>query len=171
MAHQLLHANELAVDRNPAMKRAIILSAVLAFAAAATAGAQRTEGDFVLREFKFASGERLAELRIHYVTLGKPRRDERGITRNAVLMLHGTTGSGTGLVNPMTSLFAPGAPLDTTQHYVIFPDGIGHGRSSKPSDALRMKFPKYTYDDMVDAQHRLLVEGLRVEHLKLVMGT
>src|SRR5262245_8833362 len=109
----------------------------------ATAAAQRTEGDYVIRDFKFASGERLPELRIHYVTLGKPRRDARGITRNAVLMLHGTTGSGTGLVRPMSALFAPGATLDTTQHYVIFPDGIGHGRSSKPSDGMRMQFPKY----------------------------
>jgi homoserine O-acetyltransferase len=93
------------------------------------------------------------------------------VTRNAVLMLHGTTGSGTGLVGPMSPLFAPGAPLDTTQHYVIFPDNIGHGRSSKPSDGMRMRFPKYTYDDMVDAQRRLLVEALGVRHLKLVMGT
>jgi homoserine O-acetyltransferase len=144
---------------------------VLLCSAAATAPAQRIEGDFVLRDFRFASGETLAELRIHYVTLGKPRRDAGGVTRNAVLMLHGTTGSGTGLVNPMTPLFAPGAPLDTTQHYVIFPDGIGHGRSSKPSDGMRMRFPKYTYDDMVDAQRRLLVEGLGVDHLRIVMGT
>jgi homoserine O-acetyltransferase len=144
---------------------------VLMLAAVSSAAAQRTEGDYTIRNFAFASGERMPELRIHYVTLGAPRRDASGVTRNAVLMLHGTTGSGTGLVNPMSPLFAPGAPLDTTQHYVIFPDGIGHGRSAKPSDGLRMKFPKYTYDDMVDAQRRLLVEGLGVSHLKLVMGT
>jgi homoserine O-acetyltransferase len=143
----------------------------LILAAASSAAAQRSEGDYTIRNFAFASGEKLSELRIHYVTLGIPRRDANGVTHNAVLMLHGTTGSGTGLVNPMSPLFAPGAPLDTTRHYVIFPDGIGHGRSSKPSDGLRMKFPKYTYDDMVDAQRRLLVEGLRVSHLRLVMGT
>ena len=128
------------------------------------ADAQRVEGDWVARDFTFASGEKLPELRIHYVTLGKPGHP-------AVLMLHGTTGSGTGLVGPMSPLFAPGEPLDTTTHYVIFPDGIGHGRSSKPSDGMRMSFPKYTYDDMVDAQRRLLVEGLGVNRLKLVMGT
>ena len=143
----------------------------LALLLPATAAAQRTEGNFVERNFRFESGDSLAELRIHYVTLGKPRRDAAGVVRNAVLMLHGTTGSGTGLVRPMSALFAPGAPLDTTTHYIIFPDGIGHGQSSKPSDGLRMQFPQYTYDDMVDAQHRLLVEGLHVNHLRLVMGT
>jgi len=133
--------------------------------------AQRAEGDFVARDFRFASGETLPELRIHYTTLGRPRRGADGIVQNAVLMLHGTTGSGSGLVAPMSPLFAPGAPLDTSRYYVVFPDGIGHGRSSKPSDGLRMRFPKYTYDDMVDAQRRLLVEGLGVSRLRLVMGT
>ena len=133
--------------------------------------AQRVEADHVLRDFRFASGESLAELRIHYTTLGRPQKDAGGVARNAVLLLHGTTGSGTGLVNPMSPLFAPGQPLDTTRFYVVLPDGIGHGRSSKPSDALRMRFPKYTYDDMVDAQRRLLVEALGVTHLRLVMGT
>ena len=101
----------------------------------------------------------------------RPRRDAEGVVRNAVLMLHGTTGSGTGLVRPMSPLFAPGELLDTATYYIVFPDGIGHGRSSKPSDGARMRFPKYTYDDMVDAQHRLLTEGLGVRHLRLVMGT
>jgi homoserine O-acetyltransferase/O-succinyltransferase len=149
--------------------RAIVAALVLAAAPAALA--QRTESDFVARDFRFAGGESMGELRIHYVTLGAPRRDTRGRTTNAVLMLHGTTGSGTGLVGPMSPLFQPGALLDTSKYFVVFPDGIGHGRSSKPSDGLRMKFPKYTYDDMVDAQHRLLTEGLRVNHLRLVMGT
>ena len=152
-----------------AIRVAPAIAAVLSLASSAPA--QRIEGDYVIRDFTFTTGERLAELRMHYVTLGKPQRDERGVTRNAVLMLHGTTGSGTGLVGPMSPLFAPGATLDTTHYYVIFPDNIGHGRSSKPSDGMRMRFPKYTYDDMVDAQRRLLVEGLRVEHLRLVMGT
>jgi len=144
---------------------------VLSIVALSSGSAQPREGDFVARDFKFASGESLAELRIHYTTLGTPRRDDGGVVRNAVLMLHGTTGSGTSLVRPMSSLFAPGDLLDTTTHYIVLADGIGHGKSSKPSDGLRMRFPKYTYDDMVDAQHRLLTEGLGVTHLKLIMGT
>lgn len=146
---------------------ALVLSAV-AFSSGAS---QPREADFVARNFKFASGDSLAELRIHYTTLGTPRRDGNGNVRNVVLMLHGTTGSGSGLVRPMASLFAPGELLDTTTHFVVFPDGIGHGKSSKPSDGMRMRFPRYTYDDMVDAQHRLLTEGLGVRHLKLIMGT
>lgn len=148
-----------------------LTTVVFALAALSSAAAQRTEGDFTARNFRFASGETLPELRIHYTTLGRPRRDANGVVRNAVLMLHGTTGSGTGLVRPMSLLFAPGELLDTTTHYIVFPDGIGHGQSSKPSDGMRMRFPKYTYDDMVDAQHRLLTEGLEVAHLRLVMGT
>ncbi|HEV8365841.1 MAG TPA: alpha/beta fold hydrolase [Gemmatimonadaceae bacterium] len=149
------------------LANALLLSVV----ALSSGSGQPRDGDFVARNFKFASGETLAELRIHYMTLGTPRRDASGVVRNAVLMLHGTTGSGTGLVRPMSSLFAPGDLLDTTTHYIVFPDGIGHGKSSKPSDGQRMRFPKYTYDDMVDAQHRLLTEGLGVTHLKLIMGT
>lgn len=142
------------------------------FLAASTAlEAQRTEADHLIRDFRLASGETLPELRIHYTTLGRPQRDASGSVTNAVLMLHGTTGSGTGLVAPMSPLFAPGQPLDTTAYYVILPDGIGHGRSSKPSDGLRMRFPKYNYDDMVDAQRRLLVDGLGVRRLRLILGT
>lgn len=143
----------------------------LSIFALSSGNAQVREGDFIIKNFRFASGESLSELRIHYTTLGTPRRDANGIVRNAVLMLHGTTGSGSGLVRPMSSLFAPGDLLDTTTHFVIFPDGIGHGKSSKPSDGMRMRFPRYTYDDMVDAQYRLLTEGLGVRHLRLVMGT
>jgi len=152
------------------MKR-LAAALFLSVVALSSGSAQPRDGDFVLRDFQFASGESLAELRIHYTTLGTPRRDASGVVRNAVLMLHGTTGSGTGLVRPMSSLFAPGDLLDTTTHYIVFTDGIGHGKSSKPSDGLRMRFPKYTYDDMVDAQHRLLTEGLGVTHLRLIMGT
>ena len=148
--------------------KAVVLAVSLM---ASQALAQRTEADFVARDFKFTSGESLPELRIHYVTLGRPKRDASGVVRNAVLMLHGTGGTGSGLANPMSSLFAPGDLLDTTQYFVVLPDGIGHGKSSKPSDGMRMKFPKYTYDDMVDAQRRLLVEALNVNHLRLVMGT
>ncbi len=131
------------------------------------------EGDFVLRDFRFASGENLPELRLHYATLGQPRRDARGIVRNAVLILHGTGGTGRQFLskNFAEVLFGPGQLLDARAHYLILPDGIGHGQSSKPSDGLRMKFPRYTYADMVAAQYRLLTEGLRVNHLELVMGT
>jgi homoserine O-acetyltransferase len=136
-----------------------------------TALAQRSEGDFIAKNFKFVTGETMPELRIHYTTLGHPQKDASGVVRNAVLMLHGTTGSGTGLVGPMSLLFRTGELLDTAKYFIIFPDGIGHGKSSKPSDGMRMKFPKYTYDDMVESQRRLLVEGLGVNHLRLVMGT
>jgi homoserine O-acetyltransferase len=135
------------------------------------AAAQRSDADFVEKGFRFRSGEELPELRIHYTTLGRPQKDASGVVRNAVLMLHGTTGSGSGLVGPMSLLFRPGELLDTSKYFVIFPDGIGHGKSSKPSDGMRMKFPKYTYDDMVESQRRLLVEGLGVTHLRLVLGT
>src|SRR3954468_8607624 len=133
--------------------------------------AQRTDADFIAKDFKFVSGESLPELHVHYTTLGKPQKDARGVVRNAVLMLHGTTGAGSGLVGPMSLLFRTGELLDTAKYFIILPDGIGHGESSKPSDGMRMKFPKYTYDDMVDAQYRLLTEGLGVKRLRLVMGT
>jgi homoserine O-acetyltransferase len=132
-----------------------------------------TQADYVLRDFRFASGETLPELRIHYRTLGQPRRDDKGVVRNAVLILHGTTGSGANFVRPEFAgeLFGPGQPLDASRHYLILPDGIGHGGSSKPSDGLKAHFPRYGYRDMILAQHRLLTEGLGVNHLRLVMGT
>jgi homoserine O-acetyltransferase/O-succinyltransferase len=132
-----------------------------------------TPGDYVIRDFRFASGETLAELRIHYRTLGTPRRDAQGVVRNAVLILHGTTGAGGNFLRPEFAgeLFGPGQPLDATRYYLILPDGIGHGQSSKPSDGLRGRFPRYGYRDMVAAQHRLLTEGLKVSHLRLVLGT
>ncbi|MGZ8378519.1 MAG: alpha/beta fold hydrolase [Gemmatirosa sp.] len=131
------------------------------------------EGDFVMRDFRFGDGSVLPELRIHYTTLGRPRRDAAGTVRNAVLVLHGTTGSGRGFLSPAFAgeLFGPGQPLDTATHYVILPDGIGTGGSSKPSDGLHARFPRYGYEDMVTAQHRLVTEGLGVDHLRLVMGT
>ena len=129
--------------------------------------------DVILRNFHFADGESLPELRVHYIALGTPQRDARGTVRNAVLVLHGTTGSGRGFMSRTFAgeLFGPGQLLDTARYYVILPDGIGHGGSSKPSDGMHAHFPRYTYDDMVDAQHRLLTEGLKVDHLRLVMGT
>ena len=136
-------------------------------------GAGAVERDFVARDFRFADGSVLPELTLHYRTLGRPRRDAAGVVRNAVLILHGTTGSGAQFLSrPFAGeLFGPGQPLDTALFYVVLPDGIGHGRSSRPSGGMRARFPRYTYDDMVDAQHRLLVEGLGVTHLRLVMGT
>lgn len=131
------------------------------------------EGDFVMRDFRFTDGSVLPALRIHYTTLGRPRRDAAGRVRNAVLILHGTTGSGRGFLAPSFAgeLFGPGQPLDTATHYIILPDGIGTGGSSKPSDGLRARFPRYGYENMVTAQHRLVTEGLGVDHLRLVMGT
>lgn len=126
-----------------------------------------------LANFSFQSGESMAELQIHVTTLGRPQRDAQGITRNAVLILHGTTGSGSGFLREQFAgaLFGPGQLLDANRYYIILPDGIGHGQSSKPSDSLRAGFPEYTYDDMVLAHYRMVVEGLGVNHLRLVMGT
>ena len=151
----------------------------LCLAAAAPLGAQNSRpapgvvGDYVLRDFTFASGETLPELTLHYRTLGQPRRDARGVVRNAVLIMHGTTGAGTQFLSPSFAgeLYGAGQPLDTTKYYVVLPDGIGHGLSSRPSQGLHARFPHYTYDDMVDADHRLLTEKLGVTHLRLVMGT
>jgi homoserine O-acetyltransferase/O-succinyltransferase len=131
------------------------------------------EGDFVARDFRFANGEVLPELRLHYRTIGKLVRDERGRAQNAVLVLHGTTGSGANFLRPEFAgeLFARGGLLDAERWFVVLPDGIGHGGSSKPSDGLRMRFPRYDYDDMVRAQHLLLTQHLGVDHLRLVLGT
>jgi homoserine O-acetyltransferase len=130
------------------------------------------EGDFVIRNFHFRSGENLPELRVHYYTFGKAVKDARGRTTNAVLILHGTGGSGRQFLSPQFAgvLFGPGQLLDVSRYFVILPDNIGHGESSKPSDGLRAHFPQYDYDDMVAVQHALL-EGLGVNHLRLVMGT
>jgi homoserine O-acetyltransferase len=134
---------------------------------------QPAPGDFVIKDFKFASGETLPELRIHYRTLGTPEKDVRGRVRNAVLVLHGTTGSGENFLSANFAgvLFSPGGLLDARKYYIVLPDGVGHGQSSKPSDGLHARFPRYGYDDMVTAQYRLLTEGLGVNHLRLVMGT
>jgi homoserine O-acetyltransferase len=132
-----------------------------------------TEGDFVAQNFHFRSGEVLPSLRLHYTTFGTPKRDASGRVTNAVMILHGTTGSGKQFVSPQFAgvLFGPGQLLDATRYYIILPDGIGHGKSSKPSDGLHAHFPHYDYDDMVTAQHELLVDGLKVDHLRLIIGT
>src|SRR6195256_1475706 len=132
-----------------------------------------TEGDYTIRDFKFASGETLPELRTHYRTLGKADKDARGKTTNAVLVMHGTTGSGAQFIRPEFAgeLFGDGQPLDARKCFIVLPDGIGHGKSSKASDGLHAKFPRYGYRDMMDAQYRLLTDGLGVNHARLVMGT
>jgi homoserine O-acetyltransferase/O-succinyltransferase len=131
------------------------------------------EADYTIRDFKFASGETLPELRIHYRTLGKIDKDAEGKTRNAVLITHGTTGSGAQFIRPEFAgeLFGKDQPLDATKFFIVLPDGIGHGKSSKPSDGMHAKFPRYGYIDMVEAQYRLLTDGLGVNHARLVMGT
>ena len=131
------------------------------------------QGDYVVRDFRFKDGERLAELRLHYTTLGQPRRDAAGHVVNAVMVLHGTGGSGEQFLRPQFAdvLYRPGGLLDIRRWYVILPDGIGHGGSSKPSDGLHAQFPHYDYTDMVAAQHLLLTQGLHVDSLRLLMGT
>jgi homoserine O-acetyltransferase len=159
---------------NPMLRIVALFSSVLAasFASAADYPGP-TEGDFIIRDFKFTSGETLPELRLHYRTLGNPVKDAQGKTTNAVLIMHGTTGSGTQFIRPEFAgeLFGKDQPLDATKFFIILPDGIGHGKSSKPSDGLHAKFPHYGYLDMVEAQYRLLTEGLGVNHARLVMGT
>jgi homoserine O-acetyltransferase/O-succinyltransferase len=132
-----------------------------------------TEGDFTIRDFKFQSGETLPELRLHYRTQGTPQKDAQGKTTNAVLIMHGTTGSGAQFIRPEFAgeLFGKDQPLDATKFFIVLPDGIGHGKSSKPSHGMHAKFPRYGYLDMIEADYRLLTEGLGVNHARLVMGT
>jgi homoserine O-acetyltransferase/O-succinyltransferase len=140
---------------------------------AATADLRPLEADYVVHDFHFASGETLPELRLHYTFLGKPKKDLQGRVTNAVLIMHGTGGSGRSLINERFSgvLFGKGQLLDAEKYFIILPDGIGHGKSSKPSDGLHARFPQYSYQDMVAAQYALVTKGLEVNHLRLVMGT
>jgi homoserine O-acetyltransferase/O-succinyltransferase len=151
----------------------VLIAGCTVSAAAGASYPDPVEGDFVLRDFRFKAGETLPELKIHYRTLGRPVRDDQGVTRNAVLVLHGTGGSGSNFLSETFAgrLFGPGQLLDAARTFIVLPDGIGHGRSGKPSDGLHLRFPRYTYDDMVAAQFRLLTEGLHVNHLLLAMGT
>jgi homoserine O-acetyltransferase len=132
-----------------------------------------TEGDYVAHDFHFKSGETLSELRLHYTTFGKPQKDASGKVTNAVLILHGTGGSGHQFLAPQFAdvLFGPGQLLDANRYFIVLPDNLGHGESSKPSDGMHAHFPHYDYDDMVAAQHEMLEKGLGVNHLRLVMGT
>jgi len=154
-----------------------IIAAMLFVAAASSASAEtmwpnQREGDFVLKDFRFGTGEVLPELKLHYATLGNAKRNAGGEIVNAVLLLHGTGGTWKSWMRPTLAdeLFTPGAPLDAERFFIVIPDGIGRGGSSKPSDGLRTKFPHYRYVDMVTATYRLLTEHLGVQHLRLVMG-
>ena len=151
----------------------VLLAALVSSPAIAADWPNQREGDAVFRDFRFASGETLPELKLHYRTLGAARRDAAGAIVNAVLLLHGTSGTSRNWLQPSLAneLFAPGAPLDAEKHLIVIPDGIGRGGSSKPSDGLRTKFPHYRYVDMVIATHRLLTEQLGIAHLRLVLGT
>lgn len=160
------------------MRALTALSALSVFVAVPVAAqvdyrSQLKKGDVILRDFRFRSGETLGQLRLHYATLGTPKRDRRGRISNAVMVVHGTGGSGLQFLQPQFAqeLYGSGQPLDLARYFVILPDSIGHGKSSKPSDGLRMAFPKYDYHDMVEAQRRMLVEGLKVDGLRLMMGT
>lgn len=131
------------------------------------------ESDFFIQNFRFTDGQQLPTLKLHYTTLGRPMRNANGHVTNAVLILHGTGGSGAQFLSPQFRdvLFQPGQLLDASKYFIILPDDIGHGKSSKPSDALHARFPEYGYHDMVAAEYRLVTEGLHIDHLRLVMGT
>lgn len=160
------------------INRLTVLAFVIILAGDAQSPSSQTkwpvkDGTYVIKNFRFGTGESLPELKLHYLTLGKPHRNSAGHTDNAVLLLHGTGGSATSLLNPVFSgvLFGPGEPLDISRFYIILPDDIGHGESSKPSDGLRMHFPQYDYNDMVASQRTMLLDGLHVDHLRLILGT
>jgi homoserine O-acetyltransferase len=155
------------------MIRAALFLALATLACAQEAALPVKEGDFVARDFVFHTGEKMAELRLHYATLGEAKRDAAGHVRNAVLIMHGTGGTGRPFLGAAFGgeLFGRGQLLDITKYFIILPDAIGHGRSSKPSDGLHAKFPHYDYEDMVRGDYRLLTEGLGVDHLRLAMGT
>jgi homoserine O-acetyltransferase len=151
----------------------MFLSLLLSLVLLQPSAPQPTEGTFVIRNFTFASGETLPELKMHYRTYGAPQKNAQGTVTNAVLVMHGTGGTGAQFVGRTFAgeLFGPGQPLDAAKFFIILPDDIGHGQSSKPSDGLRAKFPRYGYADMIEAEHRLVTDGLGVTHLRLVMGT
>src|SRR5580765_6042407 len=164
------------------MRSLVLISFALVFSCTAFAQPQTqpqrnypapVEGDYVIKGFHFRSGETLPELKMQYRTIGTLKKNSAGVATNAVLAGHGTGGNGASLLNPTFAnvLFGPGQLLDATKYFIILPDGIGHGKSSKPSDGLHMKFPRYTYDDMVEALHEVLTKKLGVNHLRLVMGT
>jgi homoserine O-acetyltransferase/O-succinyltransferase len=152
---------------------AIGLSLLLTPAFAQGEGSDQREGDYVIENFRFADGESLPQLRMHYTTLGTPKRDAAGRVVNAVLLLHGTSGSSKTWLIPSLAgeLFAKGDPLDAARYFIILPDSIGSGGSSKPSDGLRTRFPHFRYRDIVEAEHRVIVNGLGITHVRLVGGS
>ncbi|MDE3198811.1 MAG: alpha/beta fold hydrolase [Acidobacteriota bacterium] len=154
------------------MRNPFIVLPLLAIPALAANYPAPAEADFIVRNFTFAAGQTLPELRLHYTTLGAPVKDSAGIVRNAVLIMHGTGGAGTGFLTPTFAgiLFSPGGILDAAKYFIILPDDIGHGKSSKPSDGLHLRFPGYTYTDMVRLEYKLVTEKLGVDR-RLVMGT
>ena len=154
----------LSVFRNAARKFVLPILVLSSPAAAETAPVPK-EGTWIARDFKFHTGETMPELRLHYRTLGAP-------TGEPIIVLHGTTGSGAGMLSPAYGgqLFGPGQPFDATKYFIVLPDAIGHGKSAKPSDGMRAKFPSYNYDDMVLAQYRLVAEGLGLKHVRLITG-
>src|SRR2546430_10619650 len=139
--------------------------AVISFAALAADYPAPKQGEWIAKDFKFHTGEIMPELRLHYTTVGEP-------SGQPVLVLHGSGGDAARMLTTdfAGELFGPGQPLDTSQYYIIIPDSVGHGKSSKPSDGMKTAFPKYNYEDMVDAQYRLIREGLGIKHLRLVIG-
>lgn len=151
----------------------LIVLFALPVQSAPTDYSNQKEGDFIVRNFRFQNGEVLPELRLHYTTLGTPQRDKDGHVTNGVLMLHGTTGTGKNFLAPnfANELFGAGQVLDVSRYYIILPDGIGRGGSSKPSEGLRARFPRYGYNDVVAAHQLLITQGLGVDHLRLVLGT
>jgi homoserine O-acetyltransferase/O-succinyltransferase len=158
---------------NPGSILLLLFALLMWRAGGATQYPTLSESDFVLKDFRFTSGEVLSSLRVHYRTLGRPERDVQGVVRNAVLILHGTGGSGAQFMGPEFAgeLFGAEGLLDSSRYFIVLPDGIGHGQTTKPSDGLRARFPRYGYLDMIEAQYRLLTEGLGVNHLRLVLGT
>jgi len=166
------------IVKHPGLFVPLVMMLTLGQAGAQTAenaagGPAPHEGDFVIHNFRFQSGETIPEARMHYTTLGTPAKDANGRTTNAVLILHGTGGTGHQFLRPIFAgvLFGPGQLLDASEYYVILPDNIGHGKSSKPSDGMHARFPQYDYADMVALQHELVEKGLGVDHLRLVLGT
>ena len=159
--------------------RAVVGAALVSIAASALAERENTnwpnykEGDFIIGDYKFANGQTLPQLKLHYRTLGSAARNAAGEIVNAVLLLQGNTGTGANWLRPTLAdeLFKDGQPLDVTRYFIIIPDALGRGGSSKPSDGLKGNFPHYRYHDMVDVTHRLVTEGLKVAHLRLVIGS
>ena len=143
----------------------LLIFAMTSFTALAADYPAPKQGDFIARDFKFHTGETMPELKLHYTTVGEP-------TGQPVLVLHGSGGSAASMLTPTFAgeLFGPGQPLDASKYYIVIPDSVGHGKSSKPSDGMKTAFPKYNYEDMVDAQYRLVKEGLGLTHLRLVIG-